>query len=849
MASIKPKEKDKKGLAINNLVVRTLNRNVLDVGQWRTALKAADYGRRQKLYELYEDILIDSVLSNAISKRVNSITNSEINFMRDEQPVPEMDDLIDSPGFETLITEVINSRFWGKSVIELDFSNGLTPYNIPRQHIHPEKGLIVINPGDEQGIPYRGDDFFLEAGDDKDFGLLMKAAPHAIYKRGNTGDWAQFCELFGIPFKIGRYSAQDDSSRTILDEALDKSGSASYAVIPKETEVEVINQVTKGNGEIFNDFRKACNEEILITILGQTMTTIDGSSKSQSETHKEVEEDIFKSDRRFVQRILNTELLPRLEKRGFPVAGGWFTFPDAGESISMVEQVQIDATLINQIGLNIDLDFLYDFYGRPKGKEVKQPPAPANPPAQKDSAKDPKKLSDPGDDESSFWIKLREGIESFFVSAPLEGASVEQLSAHQGIINLADLPVFDIEALARRVADGTDYFDPELFYFTSGALIGALRAGFARKNFSVDITYGFTPDAYKAALETNLFQFSAAKTLAEIQMLNSSFRNAKSFNEFLGKAREISDKFNQTWLRTEYDTAYNIAESSATYYRLMAQKSIFPYWQYLTMNDSLVRTEHARLHGLILSCENEYWNKIYPPNGWNCRCWVSPVMTHELPSGYNETTEQVNVTDYLKSAEWKKSVKHGFGVNRALTGEVFTANQMYVAGFPGNAGAKLNVLTAEKWGFGEVPDLMTASSSLTPPFSGTAAEVWKKESSDGILKLQIYNGRYVEMNKRSFDHHTSRKKENRISLWAAMKETIISPDEIWLNNNMSDAYDNYNLLKFYKDKVIVVNYKVEGGKLLLKTWYEMVTDLPGVDLKNTVWNKRRCGLPIKKSGQ
>src|SRR4030042_3310548 len=117
MASIKQKSKNKGGHVINTLVIRKLNRNVLDVGQWRTAMKAADNDRRQKLYELYEDILLDPVLSNAIDKRVNAITNADLVFMKDEKPVTEIDDLIDSPVMENLLTEVMNSRFWGKTVL------------------------------------------------------------------------------------------------------------------------------------------------------------------------------------------------------------------------------------------------------------------------------------------------------------------------------------------------------------------------------------------------------------------------------------------------------------------------------------------------------------------------------------------------------------------------------------------------------------------------------------------------------------------------------------------------------------------------------------------------------------
>ena len=42
-----------------------------------------------------------------------------------------------------------------------------------------------------------------------------------------------------------------------------------------ETEIEMLER-NSGSGESYNDFRQANNEEILITILGQTLTTVQG---------------------------------------------------------------------------------------------------------------------------------------------------------------------------------------------------------------------------------------------------------------------------------------------------------------------------------------------------------------------------------------------------------------------------------------------------------------------------------------------------------------------------------------------------------------------------------------------
>jgi len=850
MANIKQKSKEKKGLVINTLIVRKLNRNVLDVGQWRTALKAADNDRRQKLYNLYEDILLDPVLSNAVMKRINAITNADIVFMKDDKTVEEIDDMIDSPVMEDILTEIMNSRFWGKTVIELDFTDGLDAYNIPRQHIRPEKGIITINPGDEQGVEYRGDDFFLEAGKDKDFGLLLKAAPYAIFKRGGGSDWAQFCELFGIPMKVGKYSAQDEESRKALQEAFDESGGTSWLTAPKETDIEIKESTTRGDGNLFNNFRKACNEEILISILGQTMTTVDGSSRAQSQVHKDVEEDVNKADRRFVQRILNTELLPRLEKRGFPVKGGWFSFPDAAETISKTDQISIHDKFINKLGLNIDEDFLYDFYGVPKPKDgqTKREPQKTEPPKtrKKDTKKESgNKLIEP---ETSFWTRLREGISDFFALAPIRGAAGNLPGDLPIDASLSSIPVFDIDNLAKRIAGGTDYFDPQLYHYTSDTLLNALWSGFAQHNFSIGIDYGYTPDALKTAMEINLFHFSAAKTLAEVQQLNEAFRLSTGWPDFRRRAREISGEFNETWLRTEYDTAYLTAESSAAYYRLISQADIFPYWQYVTMNDGKVREEHIMLHGLVLACTDHLWEKIYPPNGWRCRCRVKPLMRHEAKD-IDFRKEHKKVDEFFGTKEWKNARAQGWGVNRALTAEVFDANQMYIRKFPAKSASYLRKLTSDKWGLRSVPKLKEAAKTNAPVFTGTAEGVWQQENVDGIIKLNIYDGRTLEIDNRKFNVHTS-KRDNRISLWTALKDTLMNPDEIWLNDYTSNRFDNINIIKYYRDKVIVANYKVEKKKLVLKTWYEMQT-VQGknkADLKKDIWDKRRRGLLIKKPG-
>jgi SPP1 gp7 family putative phage head morphogenesis protein len=61
-----------------------------------------------------------------------------------------------------------------------------------------------------------------------------------------------------------------------------------------------------------------------------------------------------------------------------------------------------------------------------------------------------------------------------------------------------------------------------------------------------------------------------------------------------------------------------------------------PYWQYWTAGDLRVRPAHAALDGFCARAIDPVWLKIYPPNGYNCRCSVIPVLPEDAPEGSDE---------------------------------------------------------------------------------------------------------------------------------------------------------------------------------------------------------------------
>lgn len=361
------------------MVVRPPRRSPVDIAKWRSAMLSADRGRRAALYDLYDDLLIDGVLANAVDRRIMKIANSELLFQKDGKPVDAMVDFIDDPHFEKLLREVMLTKFYGKTVLELDFKDGFKVVNIKRHHLQTKRREILKEIYDDTGVPYYDNAFLLDVGENDDLGLFLKTAPYVIYKRNGMGDFAQFCELYGIDTLVGYYDPEDDKGREEIEKAMKERGSAGSVTMSNTSKIETVGTKSPGTVDIHDRFLKHCDEQILITVLGQTMTTKDGSSLSQSKTHADTEDDINQADKRFTLRILNNALLPRLEKRGYPVSGGRFQFAEKRQDLDKEAELEI-AKEVQAITGGVDENYWFEHFGIPKAKQQKKKAEPTEKP-------------------------------------------------------------------------------------------------------------------------------------------------------------------------------------------------------------------------------------------------------------------------------------------------------------------------------------------------------------------------------------------------------------------------------------------------------------------------------------
>lgn len=775
-----------------------------DIADWKRArLQATStYEPKQVLLQrLFEEVMDDALMTSQVSVlRIGKSQGAEFVLKRNDRRDDEQTQkLKDSGLYENLVKLIIEAQFFNHSLIEFDYDkDGVVVADlVPRENVSPEVGKFYPDTEgtlteDYRLLPEFGRWLIEIYPCKRNLGLLNKAVPYVLIKKFALSCWSELCEIFGIPPRVMKTNTTDDEMLERAETMMREIGSAAYFIIDTTENFEFAQGVST-NGDVYKNLISTCDQQLsllnLAAVLGQDT---ENGNRSKEESSTKLMEAVVKADKRLIESSFNRKILPALAAIGF-------LKPDLRLEITKEVDLEKLWKMTYEASQNYDVDpgWIRDTFGIAViGKKALSPVLPGG--NDDDDSNGGERKDGEGDDEDGH---------AFFVRAPQGGASDgESLTPRD-------------EALIGRVAAGkSDYWDAELFEYIASDLLNAVRTSFKHTSGTIEaeVEYNIPDDVYTAALEQNLFHFSAAKTLAEVQELNQVFRESKSYGEFKARAAEITRTFNDRWQRTEYRTAVQVAESSSTYRRLRRRADIFPYWVYRTVGDDRVRPSHAALDGLTLPASDPAWRKIFPPNDWNDRCRVEGIMADEFEGDLKE--EQEKVRKFLSGPEWKRAVAQGWGVNRAETAEIFTANQMYIRKFPDRAASFLGKLHCQHYGLPSFGKRLAAAIQEFAPFTGDPSD-WFAQNG----RFTDFSGKTIELPERTFKTHTMGKyTASRVPLLNVIAEVLRQPDEVWLNNYDGKAFDCLNYIRFYRNKVINIVCRIENGKTLaVRTWFEI----------------------------
>ncbi len=130
--------------------------------------------------------------------------------------------------------------------------------------------------------------------------------------------------------------------------------------------------------------------------------------------------------------------------------------------------------------------------------------------------------------------------------------------------------------------------------------------------------------------------FAIAQTMSAELKLNlqaeakAAFANGVPFSQFRDSLHLAGfDTGNPYHLRTNYDSAANLAYAAGHWDQIQNLKNVFKYLRYVTLGNESVCDICGPLNGLIYAVDDPFWDTWAPINHWNCHCSVEQLTADE----------------------------------------------------------------------------------------------------------------------------------------------------------------------------------------------------------------------------
>jgi hypothetical protein len=282
---------------------------------------------RSQLLGMYVQALDDAHLHSQIqTRKLKTMGEAFAIFNKAGKVDEEKTKLIKAPWVNKLNGYILDSEYWGHSLVEfgqLDEDNEISDvFLIPREHVRPETGEILIEPGDDKGLPYRGgklSPMLMEFGEFDNLGLLKKAIPYVIWKRYAQVDWSRHSEKFGMPalFIKTRETRQEELDKK--EQMLSDFGSNLYGILDYEDEIEKLDLNSTDSHKIYNQNIERCNAEMSKLINGVVVgEASQGGSRAKEEVGERMQNEYSVADMRRLVYVWNWEVIPFLIELGYP---------------------------------------------------------------------------------------------------------------------------------------------------------------------------------------------------------------------------------------------------------------------------------------------------------------------------------------------------------------------------------------------------------------------------------------------------------------------------------------------------------------------------------------------------
>lgn len=217
---------------------------------------------------------------------------------------------LDTIAWDDVTDKMLYSIFYGYGVGEVMWSivDGLVSFDIKvrdrnRFRFNVDGNLFLLKADYQFGQMPDRKFWVMRTGADSDENFYGLGLAHWLYwpvffKRNDIKFWLIFLEKFGQPTGVGKLpmgKENDKDTRQKLLSALRAIATETGVLLPDGADIQLL-EATRSGAADYEAMKNAMDSAIAKIVLSQTMTTDNGSSRSQSETHADVRDMVVAAD-------------------------------------------------------------------------------------------------------------------------------------------------------------------------------------------------------------------------------------------------------------------------------------------------------------------------------------------------------------------------------------------------------------------------------------------------------------------------------------------------------------------------------------------------------------------------
>ena len=265
--------------------------------------------------------------------------------------------------FDKIIKGIVESKLYGYTLLEImpdiDPKTGkIAEVNsIERRNVLADQRIVLKRQGiwephwDLRHATYARNYILINSGD---LGLFSATTPLILAKKFTVANYVNFSHTYGQPIIHGKTVSESNADRKRLANEIANAAQNKVVVTGIEDEVDIKTFTMSNSEKIYTGLIDFVNKEVSNLVLGSEsmaggMQSYVGSTKA----HQDIFRDRIEVYRRYIENVMNEQVLPRLVAMGYVPSGLEFRYSNRIE-MSNEDRIKLYALITDKYEVAAD---------------------------------------------------------------------------------------------------------------------------------------------------------------------------------------------------------------------------------------------------------------------------------------------------------------------------------------------------------------------------------------------------------------------------------------------------------------------------------------------------------------